>query len=358
MARFHHALFASTPRIWVTRAIVVINVVVFVLMVANGVSPMKPDTAVVIQWGANFGPKTMSGEWWRLVSSMFLHFGIIHIGFNMWVLWDVGRLVERLVGNVGFIILYVFAGITGSIASLAWHPVVVSAGASGAVFGVFGALLGFLVLRRDTVPADVLRRLRNVAVSFLILNILFGLSISGIDNAAHLGGFAGGFLCGLVLSQPLDGQTRSRRWRRNLVTSVMALVLVPSAVIALPEAPVDLGAELARSGKAEVAILEQHQAIVAQWANDEIDDAEAASRIETVVADWSKLRAKIEELAKRAGAKRELLLQLAHSMRLREESWRIQIDAIRESDRAKFTLAHEKAMEADQALESILPATN
>ena len=104
---------------------------------------MQMQVATVLEWGANFGPKTMDGQWWRLFTSMFLHFGIIHIGFNMWVLWNVGRLVERLVGNFGFALLYVVSGLLGSVASLAWNPTTISAGASGAVFGVVGALIGF-----------------------------------------------------------------------------------------------------------------------------------------------------------------------------------------------------------------------
>ncbi len=342
-----------------TRAIVAINAVVFVLMVVNGVNPMRPDTQAVIQWGANFGPMTMNGEWWRLLSSMFLHFGIIHIGFNMWVLWDVGRMVERLVGNVGFIILYLVAGITGSIASLAWHPVVVSAGASGAVFGVFGALLGFLALRRDTVPAEVLRRLRKVAVSFVVLNVILGLSIPGIDNAAHLGGFAGGFLCGLVLSRPLDVQTVARRWRHNLATAVMAVLLLPTAVILLPAAPVDLGAEMDHFSKSEVAILDNYESIVGQMEKREIDAAETANRIESeVLPEWSQLRTRIEELTNRTRAKREFLMKLADYLKLRQESWQLQIEALRENNLVKLAQFHKKVAEANQAVENLSAEDN
>ena len=122
-------------------------------MLATGVNFLAPDPQDMLNWGADFGPKTLNGQWWRTVTCMFLHFGIIHLGFNMWVLWDLGQLVERLVGNVGFLVLYFASGIAGSLASLAWQPLAISAGASGAVFGVAGALLGLIAFRHDSVPS-------------------------------------------------------------------------------------------------------------------------------------------------------------------------------------------------------------
>ena len=98
----------------------------------------------MLDWGANFGPMTMNGQWWRLVTCMFLHFGIIHLAMNMWILWGLAQVVERLVGSTGFAIAYMASGIAGSIASLAWYPVGVSAGASGAVFVTAAALLRFV----------------------------------------------------------------------------------------------------------------------------------------------------------------------------------------------------------------------
>ena len=92
---------------------------------------------------------------------MFLHIGLLHIALNMWVLWDIGPLMERMVGNVGFACLYVASGLCGSLASLAWNPENLSAGASGAVFGLFGGLLGFLVLGRGSMPAEIATSFRS-----------------------------------------------------------------------------------------------------------------------------------------------------------------------------------------------------
>src|SRR6202011_2677222 len=110
----------------------------FVAMVATGVHWLSPTTADLIKWGADYGPRTTAGEWWRLGSSMFLHLGIIHIAFNMVVLWDIGRFTERLLGNAGFLIVYVLSGLFGSLASVLINPHIPSAGASGAVFGLYG----------------------------------------------------------------------------------------------------------------------------------------------------------------------------------------------------------------------------
>jgi rhomboid protease GluP len=206
----------------VTPAIVAITVGYFILMSINGVAPMSPKVADILAWGGNFGPYTLSGEWWRLASCMFVHIGILHIAFNMWVLWDIGQLVERLVGPVGFLILYVVTGVGGSIASLVWNVNVVSAGASGAVFGVFGAFMSFVMLRSDTVPKEVLSSLRNSGMMFLGFNLLIGFSMKGIDMAAHLGGLGLGVLCGVVMSQPIINDPailRGRLWR-NLVVLV------------------------------------------------------------------------------------------------------------------------------------------
>ncbi len=127
---------------------VIANVAVFVAMVASGVDIMNPNAQTLIDWGADFGPRTLNGEWWRMVSCTFLHSGIIHLGMNMFVLWGLGRLTERFVGSMGFAVAYMISGVAGSIVSLAWNPQGISVGASGAVFGVAGTLLGFVVCHR------------------------------------------------------------------------------------------------------------------------------------------------------------------------------------------------------------------
>jgi rhomboid protease GluP len=144
----------------------------------------------------------IDGQSWRLLTSVFLHGGIIHLGVNLWVLSRIGPLVERLYGNVGFTLLYLAAGLGGALASAWWHPLVVSVGASGAIFGLIGGLGAFLISHRSAIPAPVVAGVRGGVIAFVVYNTLFGLAIPGIDNAAHLGGLASGFVAGLLLQRP------------------------------------------------------------------------------------------------------------------------------------------------------------
>lgn len=187
-------------RVFVTPLVVVANVVIMGLMIATGVDPMMPSGTSLVGWGSNFGLYTLGGEWWRLVTSCFLHGGLIHLAFNMYVLWDLGRLTERVYGSLGFALVYLVAGIGGAFTSVALNPMVNSVGASGAVFGIAGAFLAFLLRNRGRIDPHVHAHLRRTLLTFVVLNVALGFSIAGVDNAAHLGGLAMGFLNGLIAS--------------------------------------------------------------------------------------------------------------------------------------------------------------
>lgn len=160
-------------------------------------------TDVLVFLGANVPDLVAAGQWWRLVASMFLHIGIAHVLLNGYALYQLGGLFESLVGSRWFLAVYFAAGIGGSLASLVFTRGI-SAGASGAIFGLLGALMGFLVKRHD--------RLRPAARSLLMqlafwaaINIFFGFTVQGIDNAAHLGGLGVGLLAGLAVRPHWDG---------------------------------------------------------------------------------------------------------------------------------------------------------
>ena len=139
-------------------------VLVFLAMTLSGVSPLEPSIEALLDWGANFGPfVAVDHEYWRLFTSMFLHVGLLHLAFNMWCLLAAGPMIERFFGNLAFAVVYVISGLGGSLASTAVHPLLVSAGASGAIFGIFGALCGFLVAQHRTIPAALLKPLRSSA---------------------------------------------------------------------------------------------------------------------------------------------------------------------------------------------------
>ncbi len=220
--QFRERLVAVSPIVYVTYCLLAINILVFVAMFIGGVNPLNPTTENMMRWGANFGASTVTGgQWWRLLTSMFLHVGLVHLAFNMFVLFQAGPFVERLVGNAGFFISYLVAGIAGGMTSLAWNPYVVSAGASGAIFGLYGVLLGFLVMGgRHSIPAEVLASLSKSALVFIGYNVVYGLMQAGTDMAAHAGGLIAGFLCGLVLSIPLAVETAGKRRVRNAIVAL------------------------------------------------------------------------------------------------------------------------------------------
>ncbi len=215
----------------VTPALVAACVLVYAAMVARGVPAFRPSAGSVLAWGADFGPSVVfDHQYWRVFTSIFLHFGLFHLAMNMLCLATSGPVVERFFGHLGFAALYTLSGLGGSIASLWFHPTIISAGASGAIFGVFGGMLGFLAVRRREVPVALLKPMRSGALAFVVYNTLFGLSMPGIDTAAHLGGLASGFVCGLLLTavapaRPGDRAVASGFVRRAGVLAVLAAAL-------------------------------------------------------------------------------------------------------------------------------------
>lgn len=229
-AQFRNDLFAAVPRTFVSRFLVAACVLVFAAMVAKGVDPIFPIPSDLVAWGANDDLRvTFRGEWWRLPACVFLHIGIIHLAFNMWALAALGPLVERLYGNLRFAALYMAAGVGGAAASLAFPPYgVPSAGASGAIFGVVGALSAFLIVRRHAVPPSILRPLKSQVLVYIVFNLALGATLSKIDQAAHVGGLVVGFLVGLALAPgwPRRKPTFADTMRSTALSAVVAVLVV------------------------------------------------------------------------------------------------------------------------------------
>lgn len=227
-AAFQTRLIEVTPHAPVTPFIIGLNAVMFLIAVALGGGIMVPNPEVLIRLGSDYTPLTAGGEWWRLLTSTFLHFGLAHLAFNMWALWVNGTLAERLYGSSRYLLIYLVAGVAGSVASFLWHPFVNGAGASGAIFGVIGAVFAYF-LRTDTgVPKSVLMTQRKAAALFIVVSILNGARFRGIDNAAHLGGLAAGFVVGWLLSRPLDAKRHEQDWTGQWAR---ALTLVLGSVL-------------------------------------------------------------------------------------------------------------------------------
>jgi rhomboid protease GluP len=153
---------------------------------------------VLYALGANHPVAVLQqGEWWRLFTSMFLHGGFAHVLLNGWALYQLGALFEMAVGSFRMLVVYVLTGLAGSLASLLWTQGL-SVGASGAIFGVLGALIAFLLRRRERLTPFA-RSLLSQLVGWAAINVFIGFTVPMIDNAAHLGGCAAGFLLGLLL---------------------------------------------------------------------------------------------------------------------------------------------------------------
>ena len=195
---FQSVLAQKQPWAPISYTLFAINILIFLAMLYAGVDLFQPTTEQLLTWGANAGPKTMDGEAWRLLSSAFLHIGLVHLGVNMFVLWKVGPFLERLFGSVTFLIFYLVSAIGGSEASLWWNEFGVSAGASGALFGIFGSLLGYLLAKPPGMSAAIMSQLRFWAINFIVLNIAFVFFLAGVDQAAHGGGALAGLLIGLL----------------------------------------------------------------------------------------------------------------------------------------------------------------
>jgi rhomboid protease GluP len=169
-------------------------------MVVGGVSFTQPTPMDALRWGADFGPLTIGqGQYWRLLTACFVHFGILHIAFNMYVLYQIGPFVQITFGRARYLILYFLAGLAGSIVSLLIHPQSVGAGASGAIFGLYGAVFGFLLRERRLLNPAAVKSIGRSAGVFVVYNLIFGAMNQTTDVSAHLGGLVVGFLAGIAL---------------------------------------------------------------------------------------------------------------------------------------------------------------
>ncbi|WP_066173438.1 rhomboid family intramembrane serine protease [Bacillus marinisedimentorum] len=181
-----------------TYLLLAVNLVMFAVLELNGGST---SIANLVEYGAKYNPLIMEGEWWRFVTSMFLHIGFLHFFLNSFALFYLGSAIERIFGTKRFIAIYFVAGLLGSFASFAFNSQI-SAGASGAIYGCFGALLYFGMNYRDL----FFRTIGMYVLVILGINLVFGLTVPMVDNPAHLGGLAGGFLASGIVHLPRHGK--------------------------------------------------------------------------------------------------------------------------------------------------------
>ena len=201
----------------VTNILIAINIIVFVLMyiLGNG----SEDNQTLINFGALYGPYVKAGEVYRLISCAFIHIGIMHLLFNMIALYQVGNEIEKYYGKVKLIIIYLASALLGSLSSTLFNPGYISAGASGAIFGLFGSLLYFGMQYRATLDGII----KSPIMGVIVANLAIGFIIPGIDVTAHIGGLIAGFMMSKFLG--VDGKNGKKVESINSLIFLIILML-------------------------------------------------------------------------------------------------------------------------------------
>jgi rhomboid protease GluP len=325
---FHDALRARTALTLVMPAILGANALIFVLMLFGPGSFSDRDT--LLAWGGSFGPRTTNGEWWRLFSSAFVHAGPLHVAATIAGALRVGLILERLVGPTSLAMTYVAAAILASLASLAGHPVAMHAGASGAIFGIYGLFLSTFawgMIRRSelTIPTAVLRYVAPGGVAFLLYTFI----TEGVITPAMVAGLSVGVACGFVLAGRLGEQKPPvRRILATMCTtaSIVVLLAVPLRGVA------DVTGEIAYAVAVEDRTARDYNADVTRFKRGRLSSDALVADIETIVPQLDAVSIRLDSLGNVPPEQQWLIDRAREYVRVRMDSWRVRADALRGSD--------------------------
>ena len=282
-----------------------LNILVFIWMVATGVNFFEPTVDDLVKWGGNFRPLTVGGEWWRVFTAVFVHVGVLHLALNMYALYMVGMYLEPLLGKARFIGAYVATGILASLVSLWWNDGgIISAGASGAIFGMYGVFLALLTT--SIIPTSIRSSLLSSIGVFIFYNIIYGAGKEGIDNAAHLGGLGSGLIVGYMFLPGLKNPSVKKSFTISIAVVLMAIVISGFYIAKSSDD------SLAYEKKINQILVLQEEALAALQTDN---DAELQQRISTVAKPkWGKAKTLVEEtgnykLSDHLSSHRELMVQ-------------------------------------------------
>jgi rhomboid protease GluP len=355
----------DNPLFSATNILIAVNVAVFLIMAGLlgcgwiEAANLRP----YIRYGASNGAATTDGEWWRLITAMFIHFGIAHLALNMWALYQSGQLVEKLLGKALYTLTYFGAGIAGGFLSLVWNgDKVWSAGASGAIFGVYGALLGYMIREKHSLPRSVLQPLMKSTLTFAGYNLLYGLVHPGIDVADHVGGLLGGIILGWICAQPLDPSLRSRTVvDRFLLAGLAIIIMAGIGAYAAPRYPYSVREELLWSdsvrsfAEPESALVRQQDDDLLRWRQKGDNAASFELLIEkNLVPLYSDFSTKIGSLILTPGRltdQRRSLLQ--DFLRTKAEGYEHLDRAVRDHDKYELQEYEDSETEGKKILQSI-----
>ena len=350
---FRQALRRRTPWILATPVLVTINVWLFVLM-AQAPGPIAvPET--LIEWGGSFGPRTTNGEWWRLVTASFVHSRFLALAVNMIALVQAGRVLERLVGPLALVVVYVAAGTFGAVVSLPGHPLAVTAGASGAVCGVYGLLLATWVrsvFPRSplTIPFDVIKAVAPAAAVFVAFNVL----ADGLSPA----GEAFGLFVGVAAGTALVRRVSERRPTANRVGVTFATSMAIALAAAVPlRGIVDVRPEMRALVAFEDRTAGAYLAVVNRLRAGGTTDAALVAVIkDQILPELDAARTSLRALGRVPSQHQPLVDGAQEYLRLREQSWHLRLDALNGAGMAKLREAEIRERSALEVIDRLRSA--
>jgi membrane associated rhomboid family serine protease len=385
---FREALRQRTAWPIVTPALAALIVLVFVSMALGSGSFGDPKT--LIAWGGNFGPRTTNGEWWRLAAAVFVHGGFLHMLVNVAGLVQVGITLERMLGHLAVAAVFLSAGMFASLESLSAHPIEVSIGASGAIFGVYGLMIATLLwgklqnasvatssaqpsenlsLREMllapepavapstpgeadhgsaplTIPMETLKRMAPPAAIFVLYNV----ATDGLTTG-ELSGLVAGFACGLVLARRV-GERKAPTYQVAAAMAIAAVIVVASA--AMLRGVADVRPEIARVVALEDQTAGAYAKAVTQFKNGAMSAKALASVInQSIVPELQAAHARLKAIKGVPAEHRPLVDGAEEYFRLRDESWRLRSDALHRSNMVALRAADRSERASLEALERL-----
>jgi membrane associated rhomboid family serine protease len=321
---FDAALRERTRRTVVTLALLIAWVTLYVVMLLRG-SGLDGEQ-LLLHWGGSVGPRTTNGEWWRLLTAMFVHWGLLHLIADVVGLAQVGRLTERLVGPTTFAFVFVAAGLISGLRELSVHPVAVSVSASGGVFGVYGLLIatcawGWVQRSPLTIPVATLKRLCPAAVVFLI----YHLAAEGF-TASMTWGTIVGLACGAILAFGIDEHKPPVRWLCTSMAATLAIIVVFAAPLrGMADVTREMGAVIELERRTTAA----YDAEVVQFRRGR-QSAEALADIAAgIESDVRATRASLSAIMNVPPEQQSIVRDALEYLRLREESWHLRVEGLR-----------------------------
>ncbi len=325
---FVEELRARTRFAVVTPAILALSTAIFIFM-CFGTGALS-DPATLISWGGSVGPRTTNGEWWRLVTSLFVHTGVLQLLANVIGFVSIGFMLERLVGPVAFAVTYIAAGMVAGVAELSAHQIAVNTGASGAIFGVYGLLVastmcGFFRPSPATIPLAALKGLVPGAFVFLTVDLL----THGLHSEGRFAGLAAGFVAGMLL---MAGVTFRKPAMQRVYVTVGAtagiLILLVAPLRGLDDAKADVAAVIA----IEDRTAQEYDAEIARSNDGRSTMRERIVLIDQIRPQLQALRARLESFDKVPREQQSLVASAIEFLKTRDESWRLRKEALRKSN--------------------------